>query len=87
VKGFNLQKLMLENNELYWDALVECKGDIDHISQDFKDLFFGMVRLSPLERLNLEEVKRSAWFNGPILNQKELKIIMAKTIKEKISVK
>jgi 5'-AMP-activated protein kinase catalytic alpha subunit len=87
VKGFDLQKLMLENNEFYWDALIECKGDVENLSQDFKDLFFGMVRLSPLERWTLEEVKRSVWYNGPVLSQKELKIIMAKTIKEKISVK
>jgi serine/threonine protein kinase len=87
IKGYDLQKMMLENKESYWDALLECKGDIDHCGQDFKDLFFGMVKLSPLERWTLDDVKKSGWYNGPTLSTKELKIAMSKIIKEKISVK
>lgn len=81
-KGYDLQKLLLEGQEAYWEAIYECKGEDSVASDDFKTLFTGMVRLMPEERLTIGEIKASAWYQGPVLAKKELRAVMSKIVKE-----
>jgi len=87
IKGFDLWELMLENRVSYWEALKDCKGEVDHLSDDFKRLFTGMVRRNAVERHTLEEIKASNWYNGPVYSPKELRNVMSKIVKDKISQK
>jgi len=55
---------MLENNEKFWEAILECRDDIPRPNNDFKELFMGLVRKNPLERMKMSEVKASKWYRG-----------------------
>lgn len=44
--------------------------------QDFKELFFGMMRRNPERRMTIEEIKGSKWYNGPVYTGEELEKLM-----------
>jgi len=82
IKGHDLHKLLIENDDQYWTAIYDCKGDLSSCSESFKNLIFGMVRQNPEERLTLGQIKVSQWYNGPTLSKKDLKLTMSKVAKE-----
>jgi len=60
---------------------VHCKCQKvaeDSFSDDFKMLFEKMTYIEAKKRLTIEEVKKSAWYKGPIYSPEELSSIMRK---------
>ena len=72
INGYDLAELMYEGTEEFWDAHKKILKDRANFGKEFKELFFGMVKYEPEERLTLDQVKRSAWFQGPVYSEKEL---------------
>ena len=71
--GENLRDLMFHNPDSFWKTHTKLLGKKDcFFSQDFKDLFLGMTRPNPNERLSIEEIKSSPWSKGPIYTKEEL---------------
>lgn len=82
VRGHDLHSLMLNENSQYWQALLECRTDIEIPSEEFKELFFGMVRRDPLKRLSLNEIKTSKWYKGQKLRQDEIRSVLCHYLKK-----
>jgi len=78
VKGHDLYAMVLDQNEKFWQTHADCT-DADVIeNEDFKKLFWSMVRSDPTKRATLEEIKQSKWFQGTLYSNRELKSIMTK---------
>jgi len=73
-KGIDLFDLLNNNNSEFWKKHCEIQSrGHSYFSADFRELFNGMTKLLPEERLTLEEVKASKWYNGPVYTDEELK--------------
>jgi hypothetical protein len=44
--------------------------------RDFKELFISMTRYNPDDRVSIEAIKNSKWYNGPYYSSEELKYKM-----------
>mmetsp|Transcript_125953 Transcript_125953/g.177707 ORF Transcript_125953/g.177707 Transcript_125953/m.177707 type:complete len:129 (+) Transcript_125953:750-1136(+) len=75
--GVNLFKLLQEDPESFWKIHEEI-GNLEEgsFTQDFKDLFFALVRADPSKRASIQDIKKSAWYNGETLSNQELKAYM-----------
>jgi len=73
VGGVDFAGLLYTQNDEFWNKHCEIqKKDNSFFSQDFKDLFNAMIALNPEERATIEQVKQSAWYNGPVYTSEEL---------------
>ena len=63
----------LRDNQAFWDLKDNLKKDISIFSNDFKELVNGMLQKDTSKRLTLEDIKKSKWYKGPVLNAKSLK--------------
>jgi len=73
-KGLGLEfdgfyKLMRKNNKKFWELHASYKNDPDFYSEDLIDLINGMLIEEPRQRLTLEDVKNSKWYQGPVLDK------------------
>ena len=58
----------------FWSLLERCclyKIKKNFTSENIKHLIFKMISFDPEDRPSLEEIKRCAWFNEPILEKSE----------------
>jgi len=68
------QYIYAKNYSTFWQYasnLTKCT-----FSQEFKDLFMGMVQYNPSERLSMEEIQTHKWFNellDPVVFGEEMK--------------
>jgi hypothetical protein len=51
----------------------------------FQNLFESMMEECFLKRITIEDIKKSAWYNGPILSDEELIFEMEERIKHPVS--
>lgn len=74
VGGVDFAGLLYTQNHEFWNkhCLLQ-KRDQSYFVQDFKDLFNGMVRLNPSDRLTIDQIKQSKWYNGPCYTKDELR--------------
>jgi serine/threonine protein kinase len=72
-EGHNLYELMHTDNQKFWSihekALEKTPG---FFSEEFKSLFNQMMVLTPQDRLSIEEIKQSKWYNGPVYDENSL---------------
>lgn len=79
-----------DDKRAYWNAIKLIHFNNDKrftLSKDFQELFWSMTRGDVESRASMESIKKSAWFNGPIYDDKELKKVMSKKILEKARAK
>jgi len=77
-RGMNLFEMMNTNNDLFWAKHCEVQNRTpEFFDADFKNLFNAMVRFNPSERITIEGIKKSAWYNGPVYTPEELKFVMS----------
>jgi serine/threonine protein kinase len=74
VRGYDLENLAHNDIEAFFDA-HRSFGFQGEFSQEFIDLFHGMVRKDPADRISIKEVKQSAWLQGPIYTPKEMRAL------------
>lgn len=76
-RGMNLFEMMHTNNDLFWAKHCEVQNrPAEFFDQDFKDLYNAMTRFNPCERISLEGIKNSKWYNGPVYSPQELSFVM-----------
>jgi len=72
VEGHDLFDLLMKEDPRFWEIHQEFLKKKVSFSEDFKELFKMMVKCDPNERATLEQVKKSAWYNGPIYTTEEV---------------
>lgn len=78
-----LAKLLEEKSDFFWKChslAIREEGEL--FSEEFKELFHAMMRMNPKERLTLEEIKDSKWFNGPVYDNDQIKLYYEESIKK-----
>lgn len=78
VNGKNSRKLkdytsFMTENKTFWEKRAYKLGNTSMFSQEFKELINGMLEYNVEKRFTLEDIKKSKWYNGPILVGKDLK--------------
>jgi len=82
LEGLDLVDMMYNKNADFWKKHAEIQGkSASHFESSFKELFNGMTKLNPEERMTIKEVKASKWYNGPIYTPSELQKKMKKILK------
>jgi len=76
--------LFNHENDQFWLNKVANQRNQDMFDDEFKSLINGMLKENPNERLTIQDIKQSKWYNGPTLTRAELKVDMEKTM-EKIN--
>lgn len=70
--------LFISDNKLFWENKVSSRKNKNCFSEDFKELINGMLAADPDRRYKIRDIKSSNWYNGPILDDQELKEEMEK---------
>jgi len=77
VDGENLYQLLQHDNEKFWRMHEHLSKQAKHeFVPEFKELFTMMTKENPEERFTIQQVKESAWYNGPTYSKEELKFIL-----------
>ena len=75
VFGCNLQELMFQNPERFFQVHQKFrKANLD-CCEEFKQLFLGMINEIPEKRLSINEIRRSSWYQGQTYKNQEMKSI------------
>lgn len=65
----------LIENERFWKH--HNRGDPDLFSEDLIELLNGMMNANAEERMTIQDIKNSKWYNGPLLDDESLKLTMS----------
>lgn len=57
-------RLFVNDENRFWTVCMRNKAP-DHFSPEFQELIKGMLAYNPDERLSIQEIKQSSWYNGP----------------------
>lgn len=77
--GMAMFNMMVRKSESFWET--HCciqKRSASFFDEDFKKLFNSMISFKASKRSSIKEIKNSAWYNGPVYSQTELKDVMKK---------
>lgn len=81
LEGIDLVDLMYNNNDDFWNKHCEIQERSNSFyEKEFKDLFNDMVKYNPEDRMSLNQIKQSKWYNGPIYTPTELQKKMKKML-------
>jgi len=69
---------MINHQENFWSKISKHVS----VSEEFKELFSGMVCEQPEKRLTINKIRASKWYNGPVLTDQELEQEMQKILKQ-----
>lgn len=70
ILNHDLFDIMFSNPTTFWEVHENIKKK--PFDKEFKELFEGMTKLNPLERLTISQIKQSRWYVGPSYNDFEL---------------
>jgi Serine/threonine protein kinase len=79
VSGFDLYDALRNDTEKYWETLGLIHDNF-YVSEEFKELFLGMLKADPAERWKIPDIKNSRWYQGPVYSKEELAKIMKKRL-------
>ncbi len=70
-------KALMDGSQSFWKAHQDfySKKGIS-FDEEFKELFMGMVSYDPMNRLTIEEVKKSNFYQGKVFTKEELAGVM-----------
>lgn len=72
-KGVDFLHLLKNDKSQFWEKQREIqRRENSFFSQDFKDLFEGMMETDPTKRTTIYEIKNSTWYKGPTLSKEEI---------------
>jgi serine/threonine protein kinase len=69
--------LMTKQQDSYWAKIAKYVS----VTDEFKELFSGMVSEQPEQRLTINKIRASKWYKGPVLSDLELEQEMLKIVK------
>jgi len=76
-EGINFYELLESNPEEFFQKHIGVQAkDKSFFDSSFKELFIGMTKQNASERMTLQDVKKSRWYQGPVYNKDELKLKM-----------
>lgn len=73
----DLFKIFALQDESFWRIHSELSDHPEIDDQDFKDLFFGMTKINPKERVTIEEIRSSAWYQKEVYEFDELERVLS----------
>jgi len=78
IDGKNFYNLMLEEPYEFWNYHLKFshKG-CEFLNDDFCELFLGMTKPKPSDRLTIEMIKNTKWYQGEIYDENQLKKVMS----------
>jgi len=62
----------IEDNKGFWENRSEKKGERHFFSQELVYLLNGMMEMNPEKRFKLKDIKKSEWYQGPVLKGRSL---------------
>jgi len=65
--------LFLNDKKGFWEAKVSHKKNKSFFSEEFMELINNMVAKDPERRYQINDIKKSRWYNGPIYTDESLK--------------
>ena len=72
----NIYSLLFRGKiQAFWskhEEIAKTKGMLKGLNKDFKNLLTKMLDPNPSKRPTLQEVKKSTWYNGPVLQRTEI---------------
>lgn len=72
-KGVDLFEMLGKNPELFWAKHCEFHREKAMLfTKEFRELFIGMTRTNPKERMTIKEIKSCEWYNGEVYSSEEL---------------
>jgi len=77
IEGHNLYELMLQQSSKFWEVHEKIQKRKVTFDDDFKQLFFSMVKTNPEDRITFADIKKNRWYQGPIYTGEELVIKMS----------
>ena len=81
VEGVDLLDLMSNHNEDFWRIHCEIQDKTaSFYDQSFRELFNGMVKANPSQRLTIKQIKKSKWYNGPVYSNSKLQKMMSEIL-------
>mmetsp|Transcript_27350 Transcript_27350/g.24118 ORF Transcript_27350/g.24118 Transcript_27350/m.24118 type:complete len:96 (+) Transcript_27350:695-982(+) len=83
ISGFNLENLLCDNREAFWDAHAKFNETSKKLSSEFKQFFEGLTSKNPNLRLSVSQIRKDTWFNGPTYKQEELVTVMKSILLQK----
>lgn len=82
LEGVDLVDLMHNKNNEFWTKHCEIQEKSNSFyDKNFRELFNGMTKFNPEERLTLNEVKASKWYQGSFYSTSDLQKKMKKILK------
>lgn len=79
--GINLYTYMQKHNEEFWKLHASMQQrDLKFFDKNFRELFNSMVKEAPNQRATIEQIKKSAWYNGDYYTKEELPKVMSKIL-------
>jgi len=75
VEDSELYQDLMSSSSDYWTQLESCGGKIK-CSEEFKEIFMGMMKKDPEERYSLDYIRTKPWFKGPVYSENRLASIM-----------
>ncbi len=81
LKGHDLQSMVMNSEDRYWKISAELSATQEIKDEEFKSLFFSMVKKDPKDRLTIEQVIESKWYNGEVYGDEEYKRELEKYLK------
>jgi serine/threonine protein kinase len=82
VRGYNLYGLLLNDIDGFWSAYSRIAPSTKKLGYEFKQLFNGLTRPDPEDRISLEKVKENEWYRGPVYGEEEIKEKIDQILKE-----
>jgi len=64
-------RLMRSNISRFWEVHAKHKNNPEFFSEEFKSMVSNMLAEEPEKRPNLDEIRKSEWYQGPTLSEEE----------------
>lgn len=72
----------VKNNTYFWQKKIELLKDQNSFSFAFIELVNGMLHPRASKRLSIEQIKASAWYQGPVLDEETLRSKMMRRLEK-----
>jgi len=76
VGGHDLYEMVLNQDDSFWEIHNQCAGTNIIYDNNFKSLFFSMVKEDPKERASIKDSKLNKWYQKPVYTEEELILAM-----------
>jgi len=80
-KDYDLFDVLMNQPRKYWKTLDKCHNYEISFDSQFQKLFLSLVQKNPQKRPTIKQIKENKWYQKPIYDSRELRMIMSKRVK------